>query len=375
MSGPRNCGDCPQEDHCTQFGPISAWNPADWDVTITATGDDPTSTASINWSGPDLEVTATVGTSGSGYITYRPVQVVLRHKTFVYRHYRHQKPFTLLTMRCELELAARPIMALGQGAAVLVRMVTAAGAPVGITGVPNLYNERRIRRDHQTLTPIVPPPCPPPYVDYFFEVVLTFSGSYCNRGEYWVTKLNDLEWRVGSDCESYVLPHPGNDALEGSFTWSGLSNGSGRTHGMNPPDCEPYDECLPCELTDPVTVYGSTAADTGVVGFSVGFVPWTNCSFISSDLANNGAPLFAAALAWDGDIGEWAIHHRGYHYMSGHTTRLTGGLSLTAAAFLWIIGGNLLVDPECGPDQWFCLETDICNNWPLTLSVALSAPP
>ncbi len=377
------CGDdnenCVDVDHCTQFGPITEWNAEDWETTITAIGDDPSSTATIDFGG-DLVITATVGTDSNPLNNFRTVQVVMRHQTLIYRHYRHQKPFTHLTMQCVLQLAARPAMPGGALSGMSLRLVpVAGGASVGSVGVANIYGENRTRRAYAELTPIAKPPCPPAYVDYYIELVFSFPGGYCSRGEDWVAKLDALEFRIGSNCESYVLPSPGNDALTGSLTWEGLSVGSGKTTGASPPECTIFDPCLDCATNDPVTVFGSTVANTGAIGFSVGFVPWSNCSQVSIDNSNNGSFLYACALAWDGDIGEWAIHHRGTHYLSGHTTRLEGGLDLTAVAYQWKVGGPVHIDIEClenvGDPEWICLETDICNDWPATLSVALGAPP
>ncbi len=372
MGRPRSCGSvqpCRQKDKCTQFGPIGTWVEDDWEVEI-VTRQDPLSTAVITgWGTSELEITATIGSSDLHVLADHGVDVYLRPK-LTYRHYRHWKPLAQITGRCELEMPTRP--ALAGRICGLNLAVKHAGTSIGSVGWMNLYQERHVRRALGTLTPPALPPCPPAWDDqYTFEAHLTFQGYFCIKGGTYTTKLSALEWRIGSACESYLAPSPGNDSLHVSTVWTDPVDERPIDGIIEPPDCA-FRYCTVCADNGDVTVQGDMAAGSGAVGLSVGFVPWPHC--VHSELwENNGSFFYSMPFEWDPDIADWAIHHRGSNYLAGNSSHLSAGsLLLTAAPYRSHGGGAIAVHPDCGPVPYVCQPVgDICTH-PATFTLSLA---
>lgn len=374
MGRAQPCGTCEQEEKCTQWGPFNTWVEDDWDVEIVPR-DDPASSASITgWGSSDLEITTTIGTStvsvsvGTNVGADRGIDVYLRPKLH-YRHYRHWKHPTLLTARCELELPARPGTFTGALAPAVImnakhNLTTFASVIWG-----NLYQERHVRRGAQSITPPAPPTCPPAWDDgYTFEVRLAFPGGWCNQGQSWTTRIGALEWRLGSNCVSYLAPSPGNDALHGATSWSDLTDLSGFCARPG---------CGSCTANPTVNVAGDMLLDTSSLGLGIPFVEWPylECPAWPEGFETNAAGFYSMLMAWDADLADWAIHHRGHHYLADNPVRLTaGGLTLTAAPYRWIPAGAFAQPEFCEyPDPYRCAEGDVCGNFPAAFPVSLVA--
>lgn len=369
------CEPCNTAGACTQYGPITNWDSDEWDVTITKALD-PLTTASINW-GSDLEVTATIGTTSLPDVDDdRGVTVVLRSKTMTYRHYRHHAPISQFTARCELELTTDPAYR-SEMPYVRVRLVTAAGSVIGGVQWFNIYDQPLTRRAMSSVSGAAVAECGPAWIDYHIEVVLHFPGEWCQQAAQWVTTLGALEFRIGSACESYLAPPPGNDALNVSYTWSGLTNGNYASNISTPPDCDPYltTYCLDCEQATTVDVEADLAEDEAGATLSIAGVTWDQCG---PDIpSNNGAFFYRFRFQWDSDLAQWAIHHRGQHWLSGLSTYLTAAASplvLVADPQNAKRGLPYAQHPSCGADPYICLNGgDLCESFPTNISLALAA--